>query len=177
MIEIYDQGLKILEPEIVKKLLPDLTSEEVNLGIVKKQTDAGPQRRFRAIIAVGNRDGWFGVGEGKAPERFAATQKATSTALLSIIPVQRDSSNNSIPFKTVGKSGSVMVQLSPAAKGTGIVAGPALKKLIRLAGVRDVYVRSFGSTSTASSLANAVYDAFKKSYAINVNPRDGFRGR
>src|SRR5256885_6735486 len=66
--EIFQQGLKIREPEIVKTLLPDVTSEVVNVSIVQKQTDAGALTRFRAIVAVGNDDGWFGVGEGKAAQ-------------------------------------------------------------------------------------------------------------
>jgi len=174
--EIFQQGLKIREPEIVKTLLPDVTSEVVNVSIVQKQTDAGALTRFRAIVAVGNDDGWFGVGEGKAAQRIAAIDKATSVALLAVIPVKRgcgspecaDKTNHSVPFRTVGKVGSVTVELLPAPKGVGLVAGPALKKLLALAGLKDVYVRTFGSTRTPSSLANAVYDAFYKSHGLNI---------
>jgi len=170
MEEIYRRGLKILEPEIVKKLLPGLSTEVVESGIVKKQTDAGPLRRFRAIVAVGNHDGWFGVGEGKAPDRVAATEKATKAALLSLVPVQRGpgASKNSVPYETSGKVGSVIVELSPAPQGVGIVAGPTVRKLLELAGIKDVYVKSFGSTRTSSSLASAVYEALRKSYGLSV---------
>lgn len=168
MDEIYQKGAKILEPEIVKKLLPDLTSEVVEVSIVKKQTDAGPHRRFRAIVGVGNQNGWFGVGEGKDPQRQAATEKATNAAMLSVIPVQRDPSNQTIPAKTKGKTGSVTVELSPASRGTGLVAGPALKKLLALAGIKDVYVKTFGSTRTSSSLAGATYEALRKTYALSL---------
>jgi len=174
--EIFQEGYKIREPEIVKTLLPNLSSEVVNVSIVQKQTDAGRLTRFRAIVAVGNGDGWFGVGEGKAAQRVAAIDKATSVALPIIIPVQRgcgspdcaDKSNHSVPFRTVGKVGSVTVELLPAPKGVGLVAGPALRKLLALAGLKDVYVRTFGSTSTPSSLASAVYDAFYKSHQLNT---------
>jgi len=174
--EIFQQGYKIREPEIVKTLLPNLSSEVVNVSIVQKQTDAGRLTRFRAIVAVGNGDGWFGVGEGKAAQRVAAIDKATSVALPTIIPVQRgcgspdcaDKSNHSVPFRTVGKVGSVTVELLPAPKGVGLVAGPALRKLLALAGLKDVYVRTFGSTSTPSSLASAVYAAFYKSHQMNT---------
>ena len=174
--EIFQEGYKIREPEIVKTLLPNLSSEVVNVSIVQKQTDAGRLTRFRAIVAVGNGDGWFGVGEGKAAQRVAAIDKATSVALPTIIPVQRgcgsadcaDKSNHSVPFRTVGKAGSVTVELLPAPKGVGLVAGPALRKLLALAGLKDVYVRTFGSTSTPSSLASAVYDAFYKSHQLNT---------
>jgi small subunit ribosomal protein S5 len=175
--EVFQQGLRIREPEIVKTLLPNLSSEVVKVGIVQKQTDAGELTRFRAVVAVGDRDGgWFGVGEGKAPQRLAAVDKATNAALLSIMPVQRgcgspecsNKTDHSVPFRTAGKAGSVTVQLLPAPRGVGLVAGPALRNLLALAGLKDAYVRTFGSTSTASSLANAVYDAFSKSHGLNV---------
>src|SRR5207247_8374703 len=119
---------------------------------------------------------WFGVGESKAAQRIAAIDKATSVALLSIIPVRRgcgspectDKTNHSVPFRTIGKTGSVKVELIPAPKGVGLVAGPALKKLLALARLKDVYVRTFGSTRTSSSLANAVYDAFSKAHGLSV---------
>jgi len=174
--EIFQQGLKIKEPQIVKALLPDVVSEVVDVSIVQKMTDAGRDTSFRAIVAVGNGDGWFGIAEGKGKLRAAAVERATSLALLRIIPVNRgcgspectDKSNHSLPFKTVGKTGSVKVELLPAPRGVGLVAGPSVKKLLELAGVKDAYTRTFGSTSTPSSLAGAVYDAFLKSQALNV---------
>ncbi len=174
--EVFQQGLKIKEPQIVKALLPSVVSEVVDVGIVQKMTDAGRDTSFRAIVAVGNGDGWFGVAEGKGKLRAAAVDKATNLALLSIIPVNRgcgspectDKSNHSLPFRTIGKTGSVKVELLPAPRGVGLVAGPSVKKLLELAGVKDAYTRTFGSTSTPSSLAGAVYDAFLKSQALNV---------
>ena len=174
--EIFHQGLKIGEPEIVRALLPDVSSEVVDVSRVQKMSDAGRISSFRAIVAVGNGNGWFGVGEGKAKDRLAAIDRGTSSAMLKIIPVNRgcgspectDKSNHSVPFKTAGKSGSVKVELLPAARGVGLVAGPALRKLLELAGLRDVYVRTYGSTRTLSSLANAVYDAFVKSHGLSV---------
>jgi small subunit ribosomal protein S5 len=60
------------------------------------------------------------------------------------------------------------VELLPGPRSLGRVAGPALTNLLALAGVKDVWVRTFGSTNTLSSLANAVYDAFSKSHGLNV---------
>jgi small subunit ribosomal protein S5 len=174
--EVFQEGLKIKEPQIVKALLPSVVSEVVDVSIVQKMTDAGRDTSFRAIVAVGNGDGWFGVAEGKGKSRAAAVDKATGLAMLRIIPVNRgcgspectDKSNHSLPFKTVGKTGSVKVELLSAPRGVGLVAGPSVKKLLELAGVKDAYTRTFGSTSTPSSLAGAVYDAFLKSQALNV---------
>ncbi|NIU38979.1 30S ribosomal protein S5, partial [Candidatus Bathyarchaeota archaeon] len=64
--EIFAEGLKIRESEIVDVLLPDLLEEVININLVQKQTDAGEKSRFKAIVAVGNRDGFVGLGGGKA---------------------------------------------------------------------------------------------------------------
>ncbi len=77
--EIFQLGYKVKEPEMVKALLPELKSEVVGAGIVQKQTDAGELTRFKAVVAVGNGDGWFGVGKGKAAQMRAAIDKATAT--------------------------------------------------------------------------------------------------
>ncbi|MBI2648801.1 MAG: 30S ribosomal protein S5 [Thaumarchaeota archaeon] len=174
--EIFQLGHKVREPEIVKTLLPDLKSEVVGVGIVQKQTDAGELTRFGSVVAVGNGDGWFGVGKGKAPQMKSSIDKATYDALLNIIPVKlgcgswecRCGRRHSVPYRIKGKAGSVLVELIPGPRALGIVAGPALKNLLALAGVKDVWVRTFGSTNTMSSLANAVYDAFKKAHGLNV---------
>src|SRR6266568_1790224 len=66
MEEIFTQGMRIKEPEIVDTLLPNIQQEVLGIGFVQKQTDAGERSRFRAIVAVGNGDGYIGVGEGTA---------------------------------------------------------------------------------------------------------------
>jgi small subunit ribosomal protein S5 len=174
--EIFQLGLKIREAEIVKTLVPDLKSEVVTVGIVQKQTDAGELTRFGAVVAVGNGNGWFGVGKGKAAQMKSSIDKATYDALLNIIPVQlgcgswecRCGRKHSVPYRITGKAGSVRVELLPGPRALGTVAGPSLTTLLALAGVKDVWVRTFGSTATLSSLANAVYDAFSKSHGLNV---------
>lgn len=174
--EIFQMGLKIRESEIVKKLLPDLRNEVVGVGIVQKQTDAGELTRFGAVVAVGNGTGWFGVGKGKAAQMRESIDKATNDALLNIIPVKigcgswecRCGTRHSVPYRIRGKAGSVTVEIIPAPRSLGLVAGPALKNLLALAGVKDAWIRTFGSTNTMSSLANAVYDAFKKAHGLSV---------
>jgi small subunit ribosomal protein S5 len=176
MDEIFENGWRIKESEIVRTLLPDVRSEVVSAGIVQKQTDAGELTRFIAIVAVGDEHGWFGVGRGKAPQMRLAIEKATNNALLNIIPVRLGCGSweckcgrlHSIPFKTSGKGGSVKVEMIPGPKGLGLVAGETVRNLLALAGIEDVWTRTFGSTSTASSLAYAVYDALKKIHGLNV---------
>ena len=86
--EIFRSGQRVREAEIVKKLLPDLRNEIVGVSVVQKQTDAGELTRFLAVVAVGNGAGWFGVGKGKAMQTREAIEKATTAALLNIIPVK-----------------------------------------------------------------------------------------
>jgi len=173
--EIFSEGYKIKEPEIVKTLLPDLKSSVIGAGIVQKQRDAGELTRYTAVVAVGNEKGWFGVGKGKGPQLRSAIDKATNAALLSIIPVRlgcgswecRCTQAHSLPFKVFGKGGSVRVEIIPGPRGLGLVAGESVKTLLSLVGVKDAWTRTYGSTSTTTSLAYAVYDALKKTHLLS----------
>jgi small subunit ribosomal protein S5 len=174
--EIFKSGQRVRESEIVRKLLPDLRNEVVGVSVVQKQTDAGELTRFMSVVAVGNAAGWFGVGKGKAMQTREAIEKATINAMLNIIPVKlgcgswecRCGRTHSVPYKIRGKAGSVIVEVIPGPRALGLVAGPALKNLLQLAGVKDAWIRTFGSTNTMTSLANAVYDAFRMSHGLNV---------
>ncbi len=168
--EVFEGGYKIREPEIVKTLLPDLKNNVVSVGIVQKQTDAGELTRFKAIVAVGNGKGWFGIGRGKTSQMRTAIDKATSDALLNVVPVRlgcgswecRCGKPHSVPFRTTGKGGSVRVDIIPGPRGLGLVAGETVRTLLDLAGIKDAWTRTYGSTSTSSSMATSVYDALKK---------------
>ncbi|MCS6767181.1 MAG: 30S ribosomal protein S5 [Candidatus Nitrosocaldus sp.] len=172
--EVFEQGYRLREPEIVKTLLPDLKSEVVHVGVVQKQTDAGELTRFSAIVACGNSDGWFGIGRGKAAQMRLAIDKATRDAMLNVIPIKlgcgswecRCNMRHSVPFKVVGKGGSVKVEVIPGPRGLGLVAGTNIAMMLRLAGIRDAWTRSFGSTSTMSSTALAVYNALRNTYSV-----------
>ncbi|MEM0075942.1 MAG: 30S ribosomal protein S5 [Nitrososphaerota archaeon] len=172
--EIFENGWKIREPEIVRTLLPNVKSYVVGVGIVQKQTDAGELTRFRAVVAVGEEQGWFGIGHAKASQMRVAIEKATVVAMLNIIPIAqgcgswecRCGTNHSIPFRLEGKSGSVRIVVMPAPRGLGLVAGETLKNLLSLAGIKDCWTVTFGNTSTPSSVSNALYDAFLKMYKL-----------
>ena len=180
--EVFAQGFRIQETEIVDRLLPNLKQEVLSIGIVQRQTDAGEQSRFRVVVAVGNEDGFVGVGTGKAKQIRLAVDKAAMYAKLNITPIHRGCGSwecgcgqpHSLPFKVTGKCGSVRVEIIPGPRGLGLVANETAKMILRLAGVKDCWTRSFGSTSTITSLAFAVYDALKKTYKI-VTPADWVR--
>src|SRR6266481_6308209 len=118
MEEIFTQGLRIKEPEIVDTLLPNIQQEVLGIGFVQKQTDAGERSRFRAIVAVGNGDGYIGVGEGKARQVRTAIDKGTIQAKLNVIPVRRGCGSwecrcgraHTVLFTVTGKCGSVRLR-------------------------------------------------------------------
>lgn len=180
--EVFTEGLKIREPEIVDVLLPNLQEEVINIGLVQKQTDAGEKSRFRAIVVVGNRDGYVGLGSGKAKQVRNAIQKAAIDARLNINPVRRGCGSwecgcgkpHSLPFQVRGRCGGVEIVLIPGPRGLGLVANEAAKTILGLAGVKDCWTRSYGSTRTVPSFAYAIFDALRKTYSL-VTPKDWVR--
>src|SRR5512139_380731 len=89
MDEVFLSGIKISEPQIVDALLPDIQEEVININLVQKQSDAGEKSRFKAIVAVGNRDGYIGLGSGKASQVRNAIEKAAVDARLKVVPIRR----------------------------------------------------------------------------------------
>jgi small subunit ribosomal protein S5 len=172
--EVFLSGLKISEPQIVDALIPDLQEEVINVNLVQKQTDAGEKSRFKAIVAVGNRDGYIGLGAGKARQVRTAIEKAAVAARLNIVPVKRGCGSwecgcgkpHSVPFQVEGKCGGVRVVIVPGPRGLGLVASEVAKVILGLAGVKDLWMRSYGSTRTVPSFAYAVFDALKKTYSL-----------
>ncbi len=174
MEEIFTQGLRIKEPEIVDTLLPGIQQEVLGIGFVQKQTDAGERSRFRAIVAVGNGDGYIGIGEGKARQVRTAIDKGTIQAKLNVIPVRRGCGSwecrcgraHTVLFTVTGKCGSVRLEVLPGPRGLGLVAGEIPKQVLALAGVKDCWTRTYGSTSTLTSSALAAFDALTRTYGV-----------
>lgn len=177
--EIFMEGLKIREPEIADVLLPDLQEEVIDINLVQKQTDAGEKSRFKAIVAVGNRDGYVGLGSGKAKQVRNAIEKAAMNARLNITLVRRGCGSwecgcgkpHSLLFQSRGKCGGVEVVIVPGPRGLGIVASEVAKIILGLAGVKDCWTRSYGSTKTVPSFAYAVFDGLRKTYSL-ITSRD-----
>ncbi len=174
MEEIFTQGMRIKEPEIVDTLLPGIQQEVLGIGFVQKQTDAGERSRFRAIVAVGNGDGYIGIGEGKARQVRTAIDKGTIQAKLNVIPVRRGCGSwecrcgraHTVLFTVTGKCGSVRLEVLPGPRGLGLVAGEIPKQVLALAGVKDCWTRTYGSTSTLTSSALAAFDALTRTYGV-----------
>lgn len=182
--EVFDSGRKILEEEIVD-YLANVKVELLNIGQAKgkfgggkrrtwrqtqKKTEDGNKLTFSVMAVVGDEKGHVGIGYGRASETFPAKEKALRKAKLSLIRVKRgcgsfDCSCNephSIPLKTYGKVSSYEIHLMPAPKGTGLVCGDEVKKILRLAGIKDIYSKSFGKSRTTMNVAKAVIRALEK---------------
>jgi len=177
--EIFEEGYKIKEVEIVDVLLPELTDNVIDINLVQKQTDAGERSRFQAVVAVGNGEGLIGLAIGKARRVRNAIEKGIREAKLNIYPIRRGCGSwecdcgepHSLPFEVTGKTGSVELTLIPGPKGLGLVVGDTAKAVLTLAGVKDCWSRSIGATQTTSSFASATFEALKKTTRM-MTPRD-----
>ena len=173
MEEILSQGLRIQEAGIVKKLLPDLKTEVIDVGIIQKMTPNGQSTRFKALVAAGNENGWLGIGMGKSKQMRIAIEKANSAAYLNVSPVKlgcgswecRCDQKHSVPFKVKGKGGSVTIEILPAPRGLGLVAGRKIRNLLKLAGLKDAWTTAKGSTPTMNSTSKAVLECLRYTFS------------
>ncbi len=188
---ILDSGMRIMEGEIVDFLLPNMQVDLVSVGQSKgkfgggkrsiwrqtqKKTSEGNKPKFSAVAIIGNRDGYVGIGLGKAKETVPAREKSVRQAKINLIKVRRGCGSwecgcgtpHSIPFKIKGKCGSVSIELMPAPKGTGICAEKECSKILALAGIRDIYTATHHSTRTKLNLVKACMDALIKLSQIKI---------
>ncbi|MEK6899436.1 MAG: 30S ribosomal protein S5 [Nanoarchaeota archaeon] len=179
---------KILEPEIVEMLIP-IETDLLAIGQAKGKFGGGKRRAWRqtqkktmegnvvtfsAMAVVGDRNGHVGIGTGKAKETLPAREKALRAAKLNVIRVERGCGNfdcscnqmHSLAVSVEGKCGSVRVKLLPAPQGTGLVVGNELKKILKLAGIKDIYGITKGQVRTTINAGKACMDALSKTTEI-----------
>ena len=165
--QIKEKNLSILEPEVIDILMPGLEEKLIGFNKTTKVTRSGRNFSFRATVLVGDKREYVAIGTGKDKERFPALRKATRNAKLNLIKVKHGcgswectcNANHSIPFKVEGKAGSLRVTLIPAPKGVGLAAGDAIKPILELAGVRDVWSYTKGRSKTTLNFMKATVDA------------------
>ena len=173
MEEIYEKGLRIQEAGIIKKLLPDLKTEVIDVGLIQKMTPNGQSTRFKALVAAGNQNGWLGIGLGKSKQMRIAIEKANNAAFLNVSPIKlgcgswecRCDEKHSVPFTVKGKGGSVTIEILPGPRGLGLVAGGKIRNLLKLAGVKDVWTHTSGSTATMNSTSKALLECLRQTFS------------
>lgn len=193
--EIREQGLKVMEPEIAEVLLEDIESDLLLIGQAKgkfgggqrrifkqtqKKTKEGNKPSFATFAVVGNKNGYVGVGYGKSKETVPAREKSMRNAKLSILQIRRGCGSwecgckqpHSIPFEVSGGCGSVRLKLMPAPKGTGLCVEPECQKVLKLAGITDVWSRTLGQTKTKTNLIKACVDALHNLNKMKISQRD-----
>ncbi len=192
--EILDNGLKILEPEIIDALLPNLKIELLLIGQSKgkfgggqrrvfrqtqKKTSEGNKPNFAAYAVIGNGNGYVGIGYGKSRETVPAREKAMMHAKLNIIKIKRGCGSwqcgcgnpHSIPFNVEGKCGSSTIKIMPAPKGKGLCIEKECQKILEIAGIKDVWSKTKGQTKVKTNLVVACFDALKQLSSTRVQQR------
>lgn len=123
----------------------DLKDRLVTINRVTKVVKGGRNFRFAAVVVVGDENGHVGMGTGKATEIPEAIRKATEDAKRNMIRVPLKGST--IPHEVKGRFGKGLVLLLPAPEGTGVIAGGPVRAVMEMAGVKDVWTKSYGSNN------------------------------
>ncbi len=131
----------------------------VGIQRVTKVTKGGRTFSFSAIVVVGNENGVVGYGLGKAKEVTSAIAKGVDDAKKNLIKVPI--LKGTLPHEETGKYSGARVYIQPAAPGTGVIAGGAMRAVLESVGVKDVLAKSKGS-SNPHSVVKATFDALSK---------------
>lgn len=167
--EILESGKSVLETQIVDTLIPDLKEEVLEVTSTQRMTAYGRKQKMRAVVVLGNQRGYVAVGVGKANEARDAIQEAITDGKKHIVKVTLGCGSwecgcgtpHSIPQKAFGKSSSTSIEIRPAPKGVGIVAGSISKKVLEFVGVKDCWSFSKGRTRNVLNMILATISALE----------------
>jgi len=131
----------------------------IQISRVSKKTKGGNKIGFSVLVVVGDKKGRVGVGLGKAPDVSSAIAKGVSYAKKRLVEVPIV--EGTIAYKIEVKLGAACVLLKPAVKGTGLIAGGAVRAVVEAAGIRDIVSKIKGTKNKASNVY-ATFEALKK---------------
>ena len=135
-----------MKREIIDPKSLELSDKVVAIKRVSKTVKGGRTMRFQALVVVGDMNGHVGAGIGKAAEVPEAIRKGKEAATKNLITVTLDK-NNSVPHDYTGVFGSATVLLKRAPEGTGVIAGGPARKVLELAGVKNIRTKALGSNN------------------------------
>jgi small subunit ribosomal protein S5 len=166
----------VLEAQIVDYLMP-LEEKMIEFRKTTRVVRAGRKFSFRVSVLVGNKNGYVGIGTAKDVDKWPALKKATRKAKLNLVKVRRGcgswecicGTGHSVPFQVQGKNASVKITFLPAPKGTGLVAGEAIKHVLVFAGISDVWTKVSGATDTTLNFVKAAINALEKTNKMKVS--------
>lgn len=141
----------------MEKIDPDglnLKDKVVYINRVAKVVKGGRRFSFTALVVVGDGEGTVGVGKGKAAEVPEAIRKAVEQAKKSLLKFPLK--DGTIPHRIIGRFGSGTVVINPAVKGTGIIAGGAVRAILEVAGVQNIVAKSLRSHNPFNSVKAAL---------------------
>ncbi len=144
----------------------------VQIRRVSKVVKGGKKLSFRAIVVVGNEKGQVGVGVGKAADVIGAVRKGVADAKKQLVEVSLTKAS-SIVHITNGVAGGAKVFMRPAAPGTGVIAGGAVRTVLELAGIKNILAKQLGSNSPLNN-ARAAMNALEglRTFAEVARERD-----
>lgn len=179
--QIIETGKPILEPQIIDVLLSGLEAETLLIKSTQRVTDSGRKMQFRIVMVVGDRNGHVGIGVGKSKEIKPGLDYAILNAKKNMTSIKMSCGSweckchlpHSIPKASTGKEGSTKVVLKPAPRGLGIAANATVKKVLLIAGVKDVWSTTMGNTNNIYNTAMATVKALKNISAVKPHPVRG----
>ncbi len=137
----------------------------VGVNRVTKVTQGGKRFSFSAFVVSGDQQGGVGIGLGKSREVSSAIAKATALARKSLIPVSLR--GNTIPFEVVGQHGATVVVIRPACKGTGLIAGGAVRAVMKALGITDVLAKTVGPSRCGQNVVKAALNALAQCRSLD----------